>query len=152
MSLITSNVVNYGEELVVDASINKVFNAIRFQESFIKCSSWPSETGSTCKVKNTDVQIRAQTVFFNKSKRFRDQEIVDTVDNKKVSFTTVDSGSLKHIPYLNFYLEPLSENKTKVLMKFKNPFHLPAKVLNIVKWVRSIHLKNLAGLKKFVEV
>ena len=118
-------------------------------------SAWPEATGSTCSVENTDGSIGARTVFFNEGKRFGHQEIIDLTPNQKVSLTLVNSGPLKHLPYLDFNLCALSTTQTEVTLDFANtyqkPFQVPAKLLGIVKWTRALQIKDLEGLKAYSE-
>ncbi|MGD1947274.1 MAG: SRPBCC domain-containing protein [Croceivirga sp.] len=79
--------VQYIENITVNTDIEKVYDAIRYQEQLMKWSAWPSETNSLCAVKNVDGQIGAQTIFMNKKgKQFGYQEITHLVPNEKVSF------------------------------------------------------------------
>lgn len=149
------NVVNYSEKIIVDTPIEQVYDNIRLQEDLMKWSAWPEATGSTCSLENADGTVVARTVFFNKGKRFGHQEIIALVPNSKVSMTLVDSGPLKHTPYLDFDLRALSDNQTEVTLRFNNtyyrPFHVPAKLFGVVDWVRNLQLKDLERLKAYSE-
>jgi uncharacterized protein YndB with AHSA1/START domain len=149
------NVVRYSENIVIDVPIGQVYDNIRLQERLMQWSAWPEATGSTCSLENTDGEVGARTVFFNQGKRFGHQEIIDLKPNQKVSMTLVNSGPLKHTPYLDFDLHPISENKTEVRLNFVNtyqrPFQVPAKLFGIVKWTRALQIKDLEGLKKYSE-
>lgn len=153
--LFMSNVVRYSERIVVNAPIERVYDNIRLQEKLMQWSAWPAETGSTCTVENADGGVGARTVFFNKGKRFGHQEIIGLKPNAKVSMTLVDSGPLKHTPYLDFDLRTLSKTQTEVILSFNNtyhrPFHVPAKLFGVVKWVRELQIKDLEGLKNYSE-
>lgn len=150
------NVVQYSEKIVVNAPVEQVYDNIRWQERLMQWSAWPEATGSTCSVENTDGSVGARTVFFNEEKRFGHQEIIDLTPNQKVSLTLVNSGPLKHLPYLDFNLCALSETQTEVTLNFVNtyqkPFQVPAKLLGIVKWTRALQIKDLEGLKIYSEL
>lgn len=150
------NVIRYSEKIVVNAPIQRVYDHIRLQEDLMQWSAWPEETGSTCSVENTDGSVGARTVFFNKGKRFGHQEIIDLKPNAKVSMTLVDNGPLKHTPYLDFDLRAISDSQTEVTLRFFNtyqrPFHVPAKLFGVVKWVRDLQIKDLEGLKAYSEL
>ena len=150
------NVVRYSEKIVVDAPLKQVYDNIRWQEKLMQWSAWPEATGSTCSVENSDGSVGARTVFFNKGKRFGHQEIIGLKPNTKVSMTLVDDGPLKHTPYLDFDLRALSDTRTEVTLHFINtyyrPFHVPAKLFGIVKWVRHLQIKDLEGLKTYSEL
>jgi uncharacterized protein YndB with AHSA1/START domain len=150
------NVVRYSEKIVVNAPIEEVYDNIRLQERLMLWSAWPEATGSTCSLENTDGNIGARTVFFNKGERFGHQEIIDLKPNQKVSLTLVNSGPLKHTPYLDFDLRALSKTQTEVTLNFANtyqkPFQVPAKLLGIVKWTRALQIKDLEGLKTYSEL
>lgn len=149
------NVVRYSEKIIVNAPVEQVYDNIRWQERLMQWSAWPEATGSTCSVENTDGSIGARTVFFNEGKRFGHQEIIDLTPNQKVSLTLVNSGPLKHLPYLDFNLCALSTTQTEVRLDFANtyqkPFQVPAKLLGIVKWTRALQIKDLEGLKAYSE-
>ncbi|MEM9977643.1 MAG: SRPBCC domain-containing protein [Cyanobacteria bacterium P01_D01_bin.2] len=149
------NVIRYSEKVVVDAPIKRVYDNIRLQEDLMQWSAWPEATGSTCSVENTDGSVGARTVFFNDGKRFGHQEIIALIPNTKVSMTLVDSGPLKHIPYLDFDLRALSDTQTEVTLKFFNtyqrPFHVPARLFGVVKFVRELQIRDLEGLKMYSE-
>ena len=149
------NVVHYSEKIVIAAPVKQVYDNIRSQSDLMKWSAWPEATGSTCSVENQDGSVGARTVFFNKGKRFGHQEIIALETNKKVSMTLVNSGPLKHTPYLDFDLRALSDTQTEVMLNFTNtyqrPFQVPAKLLGIVKWTRNLQIKDLEGLKAYSE-
>lgn len=149
--------VQYIETITIDAPINKVYDAIRYQEQLMEWSAWPRETNSLCEVKNKDGVIGAQTVYMNqKGKQFGYQEVTDLVENKKVSFylKSFVAPFEEHVK-MDFILKEISNNKTKVSLWFdetlKKPAFLIAYFGGIIKWVHSMHLKDLAGLKKYAE-
>jgi len=150
------NTVRYSEKIIVNAPIDQVYDNIRFQERLMLWSAWPEATGSTCSLENADGRVGARTVFFNKGQRFGHQEIIRLDPNSKVSMTLVNSGPLKHTPYLDFDLHALSKDQTEVTLKFVNtyqkPFQVPAKLLGIVKWTRDLQIKDLEGLKNYSEL
>ena len=79
--------IQYIETIKANAPVETVYNAIRYQEQLMTWSAWPSETNSLCEVKNVDGQIGAQTIYMSqKGKEFGYQEIIDLVENEKVSF------------------------------------------------------------------
>ncbi|MEL6402511.1 MAG: SRPBCC family protein [Cyanobacteria bacterium J06626_4] len=155
LAVFLPNVVRYSEKIIVNAPVEQVYDNIRWQERLMQWSAWPEATGSTCSVENTDGSIGARTVFFNEGKRFGHQEIIDLTPNQKVSLTLVNSGPLKHLPYLDFNLCALSTTQTEVRLDFANtyqkPFQVPAKLLGIVKWTRALQIKDLEGLKAYSE-
>ena len=120
-------------------------------------SAWPKETKSDCTVANVDGTIGAQTIYLNKKgKKFGYQEITGLQENSQVDF------------YLKSYIAPfeddvrmtyiLREEKpevTRVILwfdeKLKKPHFLIAYFGGIIKWVHSMHLKDLAYLKNYVE-
>ena len=147
--------VQYIETVKVQAPIAKVYDAVRFQEQLMAWSAWPTETKSQCEVKNTDGQIGAQTVYLSKGKQFGYQEITDLVNNEKVSFILKSKAPFEQETKLHFLFKPLQANKTEVTLWFDNTLKKPSLLLpyvfGIIKWTHKMHLKDLAGLKKFVE-
>lgn len=149
--------VEYVEFLTVEAPVDKVYNAIRFQEQLMAWSAWPKETNSLCEVANSDGQVGAQTVFLTKKKKkIGYQEIYQLKENEQVSFKLFSfvAPHEKEVK-LHFYLKRLSEDKTQIMMHFqeemRKPQFLIAYIGGIIPWVREMHLKDLAGLKSFVE-
>ena len=147
--------VQYIETVKVQAPIAKVYDAVRFQEQLMAWSAWPTETKSQCEVKNTDGQIGAQTVYLSKGKQFGYQEITDLINNEKVSFILKSKAPFEQETKLHFLFKPLQANQTEVTLWFDNTLKKPSLllpyVLGIIKWTHKMHLKDLAGLRKFVE-
>lgn len=147
--------VQYIETINVQAPVSKVYDAVRFQEQLMAWSAWPTETKSQCEVKNTDGQVGAQTIYLSKGKQFGYQEITALVDNEKVSFMLKSKAPFEQETKLHFLLKSLDSNKTEITLWFDNTLKKPSLLLpyifGIIKWTHNMHLKDLAGLKKFVE-
>ncbi|MEO0971852.1 MAG: SRPBCC domain-containing protein [Pseudomonadota bacterium] len=153
--VVTPRVVEYVDTQVIKASARAIYDAIRRQEDLMRWSAWPSTTGSSCEVQNVDGDIGAQTVFFDKQgRRFGYQEVIRLEDARSVTFTLESKGP-PHKPELTFYLVPINETETQVVLHFVNdiapPFHLFLRLFGVVKWTRDMHLKDLDGLKRFCE-
>ena len=147
--------VQYLETITIKADKSKVYDAIRFQEQLMVWSAWPSETKSQCEVRNTDGQIGAQTIFLNKGKQFGYQEITELIENEKVSFSLTSKVPFKQEPKLSFLLKSIKNGETEVTLWFDNTLQKPSLLLpyifGIINWTHNMHLKDLAGLKKFLE-
>lgn len=147
--------VQYVEEIQVNAPVKKVYDAVRFQEQLMDWSAWPSETNSQCAVKNVDGQIGAQTVYLQKGKQFGYQEVTELIENEKVSFYLTSKAPFEQDTRMHFYLRPMNENQTNVSLYFDNtlkrPSHVFPHIFGIVNWTHKMHLKDLEGLKKYVE-
>ncbi|MEM9078754.1 MAG: SRPBCC domain-containing protein [Bacteroidota bacterium] len=147
--------VQYVEEIKVDAPIKKVYDAVRFQEQLMEWSAWPSETNSQCAVKNVDGQIGAQTVYLQKGKQFGYQEVTEVVENEKISFYLTSKAPFEQDTRMHFYLRQIEENQTNVSLYFDNtlkrPSHIFPHMFGIISWTHKMHLKDLAGLKKYTE-
>ncbi|MEM6515966.1 MAG: SRPBCC domain-containing protein [Bacteroidota bacterium] len=147
--------IQYVEEIQVSAPIKRVYDAIRFQEQLMDWSAWPSETNSQCAVKNVDGQIGAQTVYLQKGKQFGYQEVTELIENEKVSFYLTSKAPFEQDTRLHFYIRPINENQTNVSLYFDNtlkrPSHIFPHIFGIVNWTHKMHLKDLTGLKKYVE-
>jgi hypothetical protein len=133
----------------------KVYSPVRYQEQLMTWSAWPTETKSQCEVRNTDGQIGAQTIYLNKGKQFGYQEITTLVSNEKVSFLLKSKAPFEQETKLHFLFKALKDNETEVTLWFDNTLKKPSLLLpyifGIIKWTHGMHLKDLAGLKKFVE-
>ncbi|WP_046755907.1 SRPBCC domain-containing protein [Kordia jejudonensis] len=147
--------IQYIEEIEVNASINTVYDAIRYQEKLMKWSAWPKETKSQCAVKNVDGQIGAQTVYLQKDKQFGYQEVTELIENEKVSFYLTSKAPFEQDTRLHFFLKEIEHDRTNVCLYFDNtlkrPSHIFPHIFGIIHWTHNMHLKDLAGLKKFVE-
>ncbi|MEL7268206.1 MAG: hypothetical protein AAGL34_01380 [Bacteroidota bacterium] len=149
--------IQYLETISVNAPIYLVYDAIRYQERLMEWSAWPKETKSLCAVKNTDGQLGAQTIYVNKrGKEFGYQEITHLVPNEKVSFYLESYvAPFEKEVRLHFLLKSIGEETTEVTLWFdellKKPHFLIAYFGGIPKWVHKMHLKDLAGLKRYVE-
>jgi hypothetical protein len=147
--------IQYLETINVNANLSKVYDAVRFQEQLMVWSAWPKETKSQCKVRNTDGEVGAQTIYLSKGKQFGYQEITKLVPNEKVSFMLTSKAPFEQETKLHFLFKELYTNKTEVTLWFDNTLKKPSFLLphifGIVKWTHRMHLKDLEGLKKYVE-
>ncbi|MEM9932847.1 MAG: hypothetical protein AAF824_04510, partial [Bacteroidota bacterium] len=149
--------VQYIETITVKAPISKVYDAIRFQQQLMEWSAWPPETNALCKVNNEDGLPGAQTIYMNqKGKEFGYQEVTTLIKNEKVSFYLKSFvAPFEEDVRLDFILKELSDNETEISLWFNETLKKPAFLIayfgGIIKWVHSMHLKDLEGLKKYVE-
>ena len=147
--------VQYIETINVEAPVSKVYDAIRFQQQLMAWSAWPTETKSQCAVKNTDGLVGAQTVYMSKGNEFGYQEITHLAENEKVSFYLKSKAPFEQDTRLHFLLKATDTNKTEVNLWFDNTLKKPSLLLpyivGIIQWTHGMHLKDLAGLKKYVE-
>ncbi|MEM6612754.1 MAG: hypothetical protein AAF652_10975 [Cyanobacteria bacterium P01_C01_bin.72] len=153
--IMTPRVVEYVETITIKGSDAEIYDAIRYQESLMEWSAWPSETSSTCHVEAQDGEVGAMTVFVDKKgKRFGHQTVEKLSSCRYVSFGLESKGP-PHTPTLNFYITPQSNNGCVVMLHFRNhitpPFHVMLRLFGIVKWTREMHLKDLDGLRRYVE-
>ncbi len=150
--------VQYIETIVVNAPASKVYDAIRFQEKLMDWSAWPPETNSLCEVNNEDGVPGAQTIYMNqKGKKFGYQEVIGLVENEKVSFYLKSFvAPFEEDVRMDFILRELSQTETEVNLWFNETLKKPAFLIayfgGIIKWVHSMHLKDLMRLKEYVEV
>lgn len=149
--------VQYVETITINSSIENVYDAIRYQEQLMEWSAWPKETESNCAVENTDGQVGAQTIYLNKKgKKFGYQEVTNLIENEQVDFFLKSFVSpFEDEMRLSFILKKQSATETMVFLwfdeKLKKPQFLIAYFGGIIKWVKSMHKKDLAYLKSFVE-
>jgi hypothetical protein len=111
--------VQYIETITVNATVSKVYDAIRFQKQLMEWSAWPAETKSQCFVRNTDGIIGAQTVYSKKGKEFGYQEITRLTENEKVTFFLKSYvAPFEKDVRLTFILKQLPNNQTEINMWF----------------------------------
>jgi len=150
----TPTVVSYTQEALIEAPVSEVYDNMRFQELLMLWSAWPSETNSTCACEGVDGALGAKTVFFSKGKRFGHQEVTALAENASVELTLYGAGPPQK-PVLTFLLAPAPAGGTKVTLRFRNeiprPFNLFLRLFGIVRWTRTMHAKDLDGLKRFSE-
>ncbi|WP_375448359.1 hypothetical protein [uncultured Fibrella sp.] len=147
--------VQYIETVDVLAPVSRVYDAIRYQEQLMEWSAWPSETNSQCSVKGNDGQVGAQTTYFQKEKQFGYQEVTGLIGNELVSFYLTSDAPFEQDTRLHFWLKEVGTDKTRVALWFDNtlkkPSHVLPYVFGIIRWTHQMHLKDLAGLKHYVE-
>jgi uncharacterized protein YndB with AHSA1/START domain len=155
--LILPNKVQYIEKITVDSPVSKVYDAIRYQEQLMVWSAWPSETNSQCFLQGEDGKVGARTVYSKNGKEFGYQEITSLSKNEEIVFRLKSYvAPFEKEVKLTFILIPLPDHDcTEVILWFdevlKKPHFLIAYFGGIINWVHSMHLKDLQGLKKFVE-
>lgn len=155
LSLAISHRVHYREKIDIEAPLDKVFAAIRSQEDLMVWSAWPAATNSTCRVIGADNQVGTTIEFLSKGKITGSQTVTEIVPEERIKVSLSDPSPFGQRPYVIFHVRPLGESRTEVSLEFNNtirrPFHLLLKGAGIVKWVRGLHCKDLAGLKAFCE-
>lgn len=154
-AFVTPKHVRYSEVIDIDAPAEAIYDHIRLQERLMRWSAWPSETGSACSCEGIDGQIGARTVFFTaKGDRFGHQEVIALDPGRSVSLSLTGKGPPQK-PVLTFRLHPVSASRTHVKLDFDNnitrPFNVILRLAGIVRWTRTMHQKDLAGLKRYAE-
>ncbi len=158
LSAIAPTRVAYVEEIVVDASVTDVYDDIRLQSRLMRWSAWPKETRSQCAVDTTksgeDGAVGARTVFVSKGKAVGHQEIT-RLEDKRVIAMTLEGPGPPHTPKLVFELDEQGPSRTLVRLVFENRFPRPFNAIwrfaGLTKWTRTLHRKDLDGLKAFSE-
>jgi hypothetical protein len=151
---LTPSAVRYTENIVINAPAHILYDNIRLQTRLMQWSAWPSETGSTCSLENTDGEVGARTVFFTKGQGFGYQEVSRLIEGQSVELSLYSKGPPQK-PVLIFHLTKLTESQTEVCLYFENsierPFNFILRIAGIVRWTRKMHRKDLEGLKRFSE-
>lgn len=146
--------VRYTESIEIDAPAADLYDHIRFQRRLMLWSAWPTETGSDCACEDPDGALGARTLFLKSGKPFGHQEVTALDPQRSVELSLRSKGPPQR-PRVTFALEPLSPQRTRVLLHFDNsitpPFNLLMRVAGIVRWTRDMHRKDLAGLKRYAE-
>lgn len=147
--------VHYTEEADIGAPVEAIYDHIRLQERLMRWSAWPSETDSTCTCEGVDGEIGARTVFFDKKgQRFGHQEIIGLEPSRRVELSVKSKGPPQRA-VIAFELEPLSVERTRVVLRFTNqiprPFNVIMRLAGIIRWTRAMHVKDLDGLKRYAE-
>lgn len=155
LALVISNRVHYRESVTVNAPPEQVFGAIRCQEDLMAWSAWPAATNSTCRVVGTDNQVGTTVEFLTKGKVSGSQTVTEIVPGERVTVALTDPSPFGQRPFVTFHVRPHGAGGTEVVLEFVNtirrPFQLFLKGIGIVRWVRELHRKDLAGLKAFCE-
>jgi len=149
--------VRYVESVVINSDVKSAYDAIREQKQLMKWSAWPRETKSSCQVENEDGKIGAKMTYLNKKgRKFGYQEVIELEASHKVAFYLKSFvAPFEKDVRLTFYLREKAPELTEVSMWFdeelKKPHFLIAYFGGIIKWVHSMHLKDLANLKSYLE-
>ena len=155
LAFAVSNRVGYRESITVDAPPEQVFRAVLFQEELMAWSAWPAATNSTCRVVGTDGQVGATVEYITKGKVAGTQTVAEVAPGERVVITLTDPSPFGQKPVVTFHVRPGAAGGTEVALEFANtirrPFQLLLKGAGIVRWVRELHRKDLAGLKAFCE-
>lgn len=155
LSVWVSNRVSYRELITVQAPADRVFNAVLHQEQLMAWSAWPAATNSTCRLVGVDGQVGATLEFITQGKVSGSQSVTEVVPGQRVTVALTDPSPFGQRPVVSFVVDPLGPTTTQVTLEFVNtirrPFQLVLKSLGIVRWVRDLHRKDLAGLKAFCE-
>lgn len=160
LSALSPTKLEYEEAVTINASVEQVYDDIRFQDRLMRWSAWPKETKSKCAVdtghtiEGEDGTVGTRTVFFSKGKAMGFQEIQSLRPNHSLSFALEGAGA-PHFPTMVFKLEEVEAEKTRVVLSFVNrmprPFNLIWHFAGISRWTRKMHVKDLEGLKAFSE-
>ncbi|MDX2009795.1 MAG: hypothetical protein SFW67_06385 [Myxococcaceae bacterium] len=160
LSFLSPPRITYSEVIEVAAPSSQVYDDIRLQERLMQWSAWPAATRSTCAVDvsrakgGRDGEVGARTVFLSGGKPSGFQEIVSLTPGTEVVLTLTSPGP-PHTPRLTFEVMPLGPASTRVTMHFRNEFPRPFNAVwhlgGLSRWVRKLHLDDLAGLKRFSE-
>lgn len=160
LSALSPTKLEYEESITINAPSWQIYDDIRLQQRLMRWSAWPKETKSRCAVdisnavEGEDGTVGTRTVFFSKGKAMGFQELQSLQLNHSVSFTLEGAGP-PHFPTMVFTLEEVDEDNTQVVLSFINrmprPFNLIWNFAGISRWTRSMHVKDLAGLKAFSE-
>ena len=158
LSLMAPTRVSYTETVDVSAEAADVFDDIRLQARLARWSAWPKETGSMCALdsspKRADGTVGARMVFVSKGRPIGHQEIVELIDQRLIALE-LDGPGPPHRAFVRFEVEELDAKLTRVHLHFVNelprPFNAIWRFAGLSQWTRSMHKKDLAGLKAFSE-
>ena len=160
LSALAPRKVEYEESIIINAGISDVYDDIRLQARLMRWSAWPKQTQSKCAVDtgatldSEDGTVGARTVFFSKGKRFGHQEIQSLQASHSITFT-LEGGGPPHFPTMRFQLEAINDHQTRAILHFINrlppPFNAIWRFAGLSKWTRTMHVKDLQGLKAFSE-
>ena len=155
LAFVVSNRIHYRESLTIAATPERVFAAVQCQEDLMAWSAWPAATNSTCRVVGPDNQVGTTIEFITKGKVSGSQTVTEIVPGERVTVALADPSPFGQRPFVTFHVRPAGAASTEVTLEFVNtirrPFQLLLKGAGIVRWVRKLHCKDLAGLKVFCE-
>ncbi|HAA16859.1 MAG TPA: hypothetical protein DCE41_36165 [Cytophagales bacterium] len=147
--------VQYLESILIQAPLNKVYDAVRYQDQLMSWSAWPKETKSDCRVEGNDGTLGAKTIYLRKGKAFGYQEVIELKELEHVGFFLTSKAPFEQTTHLHFYFKSTEDSKTEVSLWFDNrlkkPSHILPYLFGIIRWTHSMHLKDLQGLKEYAE-
>ena len=145
------------ESVDVERPLALVREAVLDQEQLMQWSAWPEATGFTCAVEGDGRSPGSQVVFRDRRGTVQGRQTIIGADGTVVRNRLANRGPLGReiTPEVDFRLEALGPQRTRVHLDFRGRAPLPAPLRQLVevplgRWVRRLHVKDLAQLEAHV--
>lgn len=146
------------ESVVVDGPVPQVRAAIADEHELMRWSAWPEATGYSCRVDGDGVSLGSSIVFTDAKGREQGRQRLTLLAADRVEYRLLNRGpgGRQMTPEVDFRLEPVGDQQTRVYLDFRATPPLPAAVRQVVevllgRRVRRLHAEDLRLLKEHVE-
>lgn len=143
----------------IDAAHDEVLRAVADERTLMAWSAWPEATGLKCAVESGDgTGVGSEIVFRNSSGAEQGRQRLTAVTDTRVEYRLDNRGPFgrRMRPELDFDIEPLAAERTRVRLNFRAVVPLPPGPRHIVERlmgarVRNLHQEDLRRLKAHAE-
>jgi carbon monoxide dehydrogenase subunit G len=147
------------ESIVVGRPAARVRAAVADGHELMAWSAWPRATGYRCAVEEGDGRsVGSAIVFRDRAGRERGRQQLTRVEDDRVEYRLRNRGpgGREIRPEVDFRIEPLDADRTRVHLDFRAAAPLPPGLRRLVervlgRRVRRLHVEDLAQLKAHVE-
>jgi len=150
--------VEWSEDIVVHRPLAEVQRAIADQHTLMRWSAWPEATGYRCSVDGDGTSVGSAIVFRDRAGVEQGRQRLARVTPDRVEYRLRNRGPRGHdmTPEVDFRLEPLGADRTRVHLDFRNTVPLPFGLRQVAdrligRRVRALHVRDLQQLKALVE-
>ena len=146
------------ETVDVERPLALVREAVLDQQQLMQWSAWPQATGFTCAVQGDGRSPGSQVVFRDRAGTVQGRQTITEVGATVVRNRLANRAPFGReiTPEVVFRLEELGSERTRVHLEFRGRAPLPAPLRQLAevplgRWVRRLHVRDLAQLKEHVE-
>lgn len=146
------------ESVVVERSAPEVQAAIADEFQLMQWSAWPEATGYSCRVDGDGVSLGSSIVFVDATGQEQGRQRLSAVAPDRVEYRLSNRGPGGRLmtPEIDFRLEPVGDQQTRVFLDFRATPPLPVGLRQVAELVmrrrvRQLHVEDLRLLKQHVE-
>jgi hypothetical protein len=150
--------ITWSESIDIDRPVEEVHNAVLDQQILMKWSAWPQATGCSCAVDGDGTTPGSSIVFTSPTGEEMGRQTIVTVSDTTVSNRLRNRGPGGRViePEIDFMVEPLSPQRSRVLLDFRIAPPVPAPLRPVARLflnlrIRPVHRADLKNLKSLLE-